>query len=492
MTLGPEDTIAVVGAGTMGAGIAQVAATFGHRVTVIDRDQAALERGRASVAKSLQQSVAKGRLGGDAAAQVEARIAWSVSYEEAAGSRLAIEAVVESEAVKRSVFEGLEAVMADDAILASNTSSLSIAQIAANLAHPQRFLGLHFFNPVPAMKLVEVVAGPATEPAAATALSQLMSAWGKHPVAVVDAPGFIVNRVARPYYAEAFAALGEVDPAMIDLALTKAAGFPMGPLALSDLIGQDVNYTVAATVFGALKGERRFRLQPAQKALVDLGNLGRKTGRGVFGYAAGDPPPQPTIAPPSAPPENLVVGEHDTLVRALCAAAGTGPTLWSDRDRAVIGAVAMATSDGRPLSARDDVDVLVDVVRDLDKAQVVAFTARSEQAASAAAGLIQAGGRTAIQLPDRAGLIVLRTLAQLANAAADAWGEGVADLDAIDAAMRLGAGHPEGPLTWARRFGNGEITRVLQHIANSTGDAIYEPSPHLSRMELSSAPAMLH
>jgi 3-hydroxybutyryl-CoA dehydrogenase len=474
-----HSVIAVIGAGTMGLGVAQVAATAGHRVVLIDMNADALERARTAITTSLDSLVSKGRLDPAAREAIQSRIQWSSSIAAAAGCALAIEVVVENVEVKREVFSALEAIVSSDAILASNTSSLSIGDIATSLQSPRRFLGLHFFNPVPLMNLVEVVPGTATDPTVVTAAMALMRAWGKTPVAVADVPGFIVNRVARPYYGEAFAALAAgIAPAVIDLALTQCGGFRMGPLALSDMIGQDVNYTVASTLFEAYGGVTRFRLQPAQKALVDTGALGRKSGAGVYDYSV--PVPKPAVAPTAPRPAAVAVGNGDMVLEQLCRDAGFAPG-GSPGGLMIVDGVTIACTDGRPLAARPDVSVLIDAVRDLGRARAVVLTARTAQAGAIAAGLIQAGGRDALFIPDRPGMIVLRILAQLANAAADAVSDGVAEPDGIDAALVHGAGHPEGPLAWARRTGYRTVATNLHNIAVGVGEPMYEPCPYLAQ-----------
>ena len=473
-----QSVIAVVGAGTMGLGIAQVAAMSGQTVVLIDKNADALSRARATIAASLDGAVTKGRLELVQRQAIEARIQWSSSLDDAAGCAIAIEAVIEDLNVKQAVFSALEAVVPDEAILASNTSSLSIAEIAASLKSPRRFLGLHFFNPVPMMRLVEIIPGPNTDPGFVAEATALMRAWGKHPVTVADVPGFIVNRVARPYYGEAFAALGEgLAAADIDYALTQSGGFRMGPLTLADMIGHDINYTVAASLFDAYGGATRFRPQPSQKALLDAGALGRKSNSGVYAYDA--PLPAPNLAPASPKPEAVQVGSGDALLARLGRDSGFSPGEDSGDGTAVVDGVTIASGDGRPLSERPGVDVLIDAVRDLDKAGALVLTARTAHAASIAAGWIQAGGRQALIIPDRPGMLVLRTLAQLANAAADAVADGVGEADGIDAALMYGAGHPEGPLTWARRAGFEQVATVLHNIAAAGGDPMYEPSAWL-------------
>ncbi|WP_165191464.1 3-hydroxyacyl-CoA dehydrogenase NAD-binding domain-containing protein [Caulobacter soli] len=483
MDIQSNAVIVIVGAGAMGAGVAQVAALAGHPVRVIDRDDAALARGRASVDAGLASLARRGALtAADQAAAAE-RIAWTTDLARASDAALAIEAIVERLDVKAALFAQLAAAAPSTAILASNTSSLSIQALAAAVTHPERFLGLHFFNPVPAMKLVEVIGAAATSLQTIEAASALMSRWGKHPVTVRDVPGFIVNRVARPYYAEGFAALAEgAPPAAIDHALTAAGGFRMGPLALADLIGHDVNYAVATSVYEAYDGVTRFRPQAAQQALVEAGALGRKSGSGVYDYARDLPAPD--LAPAAARPNLVIEARRLGEVAPLAAAASdAGVALSFDAafapDVLEVDGIRIALGDGRALASRTDADVLLDAARDFSSARTLVMTAVDDHAAATAAGFVQAIGKEALFIADRPGLLVLRTLAQLANAAADAAGDEVASLDGIDEAMVLGANHPEGPLAWARRYGVQRLASALTHIAAETADPLYRPSPFL-------------
>lgn len=477
--------VAVIGAGAMGSGIAQVAAVAGHRVVVIDQDSAALARGRLLLVDGLLGLIKRGKLSADAAEEMQAAVEWSTDFQTVAPAGLVIEAIVERAEIKEALFDKLGAWLAPDTILATNTSSLAVADLARASPRPEHFLGLHFFNPAPAMKLVEVVAGPLTAPAVTQATFDLMRRWGKHPVLARDVPGFIVNRVARPYYAEGFAALEEgLAPGDIDRALTGSGGFRMGPLALADLIGHDVNYAVACSIHAAYEGRTRFRPQPAQARLVEAGTLGRKSGRGVFEYS--DNAQFESSTPPlGLLPTTLNVaaeaGEIASLVE-LAQRAGLHVAVDKDLPPATIAVdgTRMAAGDGRRLASRAGLSVLLDPPRDWAASPVLAFTAADTVSAKVASGLARALGKSPLRIPDRPGQIVLRTLAQLANAAADAVNDEVADDHGVDDAMIHGAGHPQGPLAWARGYGFERVGAVLAHLANETGDALYAPSPLFS------------
>ncbi|MDO8252549.1 MAG: 3-hydroxyacyl-CoA dehydrogenase NAD-binding domain-containing protein, partial [Rhodoferax sp.] len=275
----------VVGAGIMGVGIAQVAAQAGHAVMLFDSREGAAAEAKEKLAKTLNALSAKGKLSAEAVTQTLSRIQPINSLDAAASALLVVEAIVEKLDVKRGLFQELEAIVATDCVLASNTSSISVTAIANGLQHPGRLVGMHFFNPVPLMKLVEVVSGLQTEPAVAAAIFDLSKAWGKVPVHARSTPGFIVNRIARPYYAETLALLQEraATPAVLDACL-RAAGFRMGPCELMDLIGHDTNFSVTQSVYEANFFDKRFVPSLVQRELVDGGLLGRKSGRGFYDY----------------------------------------------------------------------------------------------------------------------------------------------------------------------------------------------------------------
>ena len=288
-------TIGVIGSGAMGAGIAQVVATAGHPVRLLDQNAAALEKATASIAASLRKLVEKGKLTPEAADAAIARVHPTPTMQDFADCGLIVEAIVEDLAVKQQVFRQVEVIVSAECLLASNTSSLSITAIAAACQRPERFIGIHFFNPAPLMQLVEIIPAVQTRAGLADEVRALVAGWGKRPVLAQDTPGFIVNRVARPFYGEAIRILEEgiADVATIDWALTELGGFRMGPFALMDFIGHDVNYRVTESVFAAFFYDPRYRPSFTQKRLFEAGYLGRKAGRGFYDYAPGAPAPTP-------------------------------------------------------------------------------------------------------------------------------------------------------------------------------------------------------
>jgi 3-hydroxybutyryl-CoA dehydrogenase len=287
--------VGVVGAGAMGSGIAQVAATAGHDVVLYDAQDEAVARALSSIGKSLTRSVEKGKLDVTAATGIRARISHATGLDAFAGCALVIEAIVEDLAVKRSLFAKLEPIIGADAVLGTNTSSLSVTSIARGCTQPKRVVGIHFFNPPTVLPLVEIVPGFATDPEMAEGVRQLVDSWGKTTVVASDTPGFIVNRIARPFYGEALRIYEEgiADMATIDWAMREIGGFRMGPFELMDFIGNDINFAATKSVYEATFHDSRFRPTLTQQRLVDAGFLGKKSGRGYYDYSEGSPKPEP-------------------------------------------------------------------------------------------------------------------------------------------------------------------------------------------------------
>ncbi len=481
--------IAVCGAGAMGAGIAQVAAQAGHNVVVLDRDQEALARGKASIAKGAAALLKRGKLDEIEAAALEARISWTLAVDDLADATLIIEAIAENADIKQSLFEKLEAILSDEAVLATNTSSLSVTSLAAKLKRPARFLGLHFFNPAPIMKLVEVVHGSDTSEDVADAAFNLMKSWGKVAVKAKDVPGFIVNRVARPYYSEGWRAYeeGVADASTLDFLYRDLAGFRMGPLELGDFIGHDINYEAARSIYEAYHGRTRFLPALSQGQLVAAGQLGRKSGRGVYAYGDDGIKPEPAFAPNALTKELEVriADDAEEPIKDFLTALGV-PLVVDNKLKAPCAAIGNVLVDvtfgptAARLSGRFQTPfATLDWARDAKSASAIAFAASSDQARNAILQLAAVSGKNAIELTDRPGLVVFRTLAQLANCAADAVRDRVADPDSIDQAMINGVNYPFGPTAWADKIGFNNVVEALESIAEWTGEPMYNPSEAL-------------
>lgn len=288
-----DSIIGVIGAGAMGSGIAQVAAMAEHSVVLFDTNTAALDKAKASLTSTLNKLAEKGKIA-DANA-VLSRFQFATELSVFANCGLIIEAIIENLDIKKKVFADVEAVVSESCVLATNTSSLSVTSIAAACKKADRVIGLHFFNPAPLMALVEIIPAVQTDAALVDTCKELITAWGKAPVITKDTPGFIVNRVARPFYGEAIRIYEEgiADIPTIDWAMTEVAGFRMGPFTLTDYIGHDVNYVVTETVFQSFFYDPRYKPSFSQKRLLEAGWLGRKTGRGFYNYAEGVVQPEP-------------------------------------------------------------------------------------------------------------------------------------------------------------------------------------------------------
>lgn len=288
--------IGVIGAGAMGSGIAQVASQSGCQVVLYDTNQAALDKSAESLEKVMRRLVEKGRIDIKESNAIQSRISYVNNLQEFSGCELVIEAIVENADIKKSVFQQLEKIVTPQTILASNTSSLSIASLASALEFPGRMIGIHFFNPAPLMPLVEIIPAISTDAVVTDTAKNIIDDWGKVTVLAKDTPGFIVNRIARPYYAEAVKMYDEglADSATIDWAMKSLGLFKMGPFELMDLIGHDVNYVVAETVWTQMYFDPRYRPSLTQKRMMEAGLLGRKSGRGFYDYREGAEKPEPT------------------------------------------------------------------------------------------------------------------------------------------------------------------------------------------------------
>lgn len=491
--------IGIVGAGTMGAGIAQVAATAGHRVRLFDTRPGAAHKAVQDTTANIDKLLAKGRLAPEQAQEAKAALRPVDSLENLASCGLIVEAIVEDLSAKRDLFSSLEQIVRREAILATNTSSLSITAIAAGLHAPERVAGVHFFNPAPLMPLVEIVAGMATAPRVTQQLRATAEAWGKTAVVARSTPGFIVNRVARPFYAEALRLLNEgaADCVTIDAVLRDAGGFRMGPFQLMDLIGNDVNFAVTRSVFEAFFNDPRFTPSLRQRDLVDAGFVGRKAGRGFYSYAPNAPELTPRALPAIPAPERIrLFGDSPATIAlkqrlqraAIMEHTGQRP----DGCIAEVNGTLLFVTDGRTATQRAfDLEhpnlVLIDLALDYTTTPRLAISIADQADPSAlrnAAGLLQAAGIAISHMDDTPGLIVMRTVAMLANEAADAVQQGVCTAEDCDLAMRLGVNYPRGPLAWADEIGAAHIVTVLENMTALYGEDRYRTSPLLRRKAL--------
>jgi 3-hydroxybutyryl-CoA dehydrogenase len=498
---GPAETIGVVGAGTMGAGIAQLAAATGATTFLYDPDAAALEGGLRRVAEGLERWRAKGRLEREPGA-VRAIDALDGLRE----TRLVIEAAPERLELKRELFAALAAA-APDAVLASNTSSIPITAIGAAVADAGRVVGMHFFNPPPLMRLLEVIAGIESSPQALAVARATGAAMGKRVIDATDGPGFLVNRCNRPFGLEALKLLQErvADVAAID-AIARSAGFRMGPFELQDLVGIDVGYEVSLSFHELSFGEPRWRPSPLSARMVAAGRLGRKTGRGWYAYPR-EPVDEVETGSPAGGEGRLVVIAGDLEIadelRGLAATAGfdvrdqedaAGAVPWlvvdcgADPDREPLqgGPLALLCADGS-LHALDDGGTAVGfhALPPLDECALVELTrgpGTAAPAAARAAELFAALGKDVAWVEDAPGLVLGRIVCQLVNEACFAVGEGVGSAEDVDAGMVLGLNHPRGPFAWCEAIGAEHVLAVLDGLRIELGEERYRAAPLLRRM----------
>ncbi|MFJ9375034.1 3-hydroxyacyl-CoA dehydrogenase [Streptomyces sp. NPDC101455] len=483
--------VAVVGTGTMGQGIAQVALTAGHVVRLYDAVPGRAGEATTAIGARLDRLVEKDRLSAADRDAARARLLPAEALTDLADCALVVEAVLERLDVKQQLMRDLEDIVGEDCLLATNTSSLSVTAIGAALRNPGRFVGLHFFNPAPLLPLVEVVSGFATDVTSATRAYEMSRAWGKTPVACADTPGFIVNRIARPFYAEAFAVYEAqaADPATIDAVLRESGGFKMGAFELTDLIGQDVNESVTHSVWQSFFQDVRFTPSLAQRRLVESGRLGRKTGHGWYDHGDDAEQPEPHTAEPAQAPAYVVVegdlgpaAELATLIRE----AGI-VVREEDEDhgtRMVLpGGGQLALADGQTSVEFRDV-VYFDLALDYRRAGRIALSASQDTASgtlSEAIGLFQALGKNVSVVGDAPGMIVARTVARIVDLAHDAVAKGVATEEDIDTAMRLGVNYPLGPFEWSRRLGRSWAYDLLDDLHLRDPSGRYAPSLALYR-----------
>jgi 3-hydroxybutyryl-CoA dehydrogenase len=500
--------VGVVGAGTMGSGIAQVALQAGHLVRLYDTQPGAAERGAEQIRARISRLAEKGRLSAEDAAAAGERLRVVDDDSAFHDCGLVVEAVVEELSVKRALFAALEKACGDDAVLATNTSTLSVTAIAAGLARPERVVGMHFFNPAPLMALVEVPAGAATSSATVDFVVAMATAWGKTPVRCSSTPGFVVNRIARPFYGEALQVLedGAADCATIDAVLREAGGFPMGPFELADLVGNDVNLAVGRSVWEQTFGDPRYAPFVTQQGLVDAGWLGRKTGRGWFAYheaGAGARPPASTEPERLAPERVTYHGGWLTCYGLLdrIAEAGisverydtgpagnrTGPGEYDADEQAygleLPGGGLILETVGEPATV-DGNAVVLDWVHDPRTATRVCLAASDTAEPGTleeAVGLFQAAGLDVSVIDDVPGLLVARTVAMLVNEAVELVARREAAGADVDVAMRLGTGYPEGLLAWGDRLGASTVAEVLIGLARAYPSGRYRVAPLLGR-----------
>ena len=487
-------TIAVIGAGAMGQGIAQIAAQAGSQVKLFDKDPSASARARQSVSAQWDKLVAKGKMDAEAAAACLARLALPASLAELSDCELVIEAIVERLDVKRALFTELESIVPAQAVLVTNTSSLSVTAIAAGLEHPERFAGYHFFNPVPLMKVVEVIRGLKTSADTCERLTQYARQMGHTPVQAQDTPGFIVNHAGRGYGTEALRIVSEgiADFATIDRILKDQAGFKLGPFELMDLTALDVSHPVMESIYHQYYEEPRYRPSVITAQRLAGGLLGKKTGEGFYRYANGvaewpaeAPVPVVSDLPPVwLSPRASRRAELLLLLKTLGAAIETGasPSMNALTLVAPLGfdITTVAVVERLDPARTVGIDMLLDDAQ--TKRRVLATNpATRADMRDAAHALFARDGKAVSVIRDSGGFVTQRVIAHIVNIASDMCQQGICSPQDLETAVTLGLGYPQGPLALGNLCGPTNILEVLFNMQTVYGDTRYRPSPWLRR-----------
>ena len=480
----------MVGTGAMGRGIAQIAAAGGCTVILVDSRPGAAAEARDHVAKMLNRLAEKGKLTADACAAAIGRLQVAASMGDLAAAHVVVEAIVENLDVKQALMRELEAIVSDDCLIASNTSSLAVTSIAAACRLPGRVGGFHFFNPVPLMKVVEVIDGIMTESWVGEALTVLARRMGHTPVIAKDTPGFIVNHAGRGYGTEALKLLGEgvSSFADVDRVLRDACGFRMGPFELLDLTALDVSHPVMESIYEQYYHEPRFRPSPITRQRLAAGLLGRKTGRGFYVYE-GDraivPAPDPS---PGGWAGSVWVApsEGGLAVAALATALGAVVETGAKPSAGALCLVAPLGEDCTSAALRHGLDpkrtLAVDCLFGLNSHRTLMTNPVTEAKwRDAAHGLFASDGKPVTVIHDSPGFIAQRVVAAIINVGCDIAQQRIATPDDIDRAVTLGLGYPAGPLAWGDKLGAGKVLAVLQAMLEITGDPRYRPSLWLKR-----------
>lgn len=501
----PDFALGIVGSGVMGRGIAQVAAEAGMTVFLADARPEAVVEAERFCADMIGRKAVKGQLKGSAE-EVIGRIHATDAgpekgYAAFAPCHLVVEAAAERMDVKHAVLAGLEAEVGDDCIIATNTSSLSVTGFAAPAKKPGRVAGFHFFNPVPLMRLVEVIGGVLTEPHVLDTLTGVARKMGHHPVRATDTPGFLVNHAGRAFGTEALRIVSEgiASFADIDRVMVEAAGFRMGPFELMDLTGLDVSHTVIESVYRQYYEEPRYRPVAITAQRFSAGLFGRKTGRGFYSYDGGkaQKPPEAQVPRLDAATVAVWISPRDpeaaAALRGVIEASGASLESGPRPSENALILVTPFGEDATTAALADDLDprrtVAVDCLFPLERRRTLMTTpVTALKVRDAAHALLAADGRPVTVIHDSPGFIAQRVVACIVNIGADIAQQHIAAPDDINRAVELGLGYPKGSLAFGDDLGPARILRILEAMQAFYGDPRYRPSPWLKRRALLGVP----
>lgn len=488
------NTMGLVGTGVMGAGIAQIAAQAGVVVHLFDVREGAAQSARDNLSGTFAKLVGKGKISQAAMEAALANLRVAETIDKLSDCDLVVEAIVENLDAKRGLLQQLEGIVSPTCILATNTSSLSVTAIATGCQHPERVAGLHFFNPVPLMRVVEVIDGLATAPKVGDALLALAARIGHRGVRAKDTPGFIVNHAGRAFGTEALKMLDEgiAERGDIDRILRDGAGFRMGPLELLDLTGLDVSHPVMESIYNQFYQEPRYKPSPLTWQMLVAGRLGRKTGHGFYQYENGQlingpqPQPVPTVNP--QPPVWIATENSEDYERLSALVINLGAHLEhaAQPSPEALCLLAPYGRDATSACVRFDTDpartLCIDLLTDLSRHRTLMQNPLTSPAMrDAAHALLAADGVGVTVIGDSVGLVAQRTLAMVVNLACDIAQQRIASVEDIDQAVQLGLGYPKGPLAWGDALGPRRILTILQRMSELTHDPRYRPSPWLRR-----------
>ncbi len=490
--------IGVIGAGTMGIGIAEVAASQNQQVYLFDLNNEFAHSAKQTMTKRLASRVARGKITEQFSQQVINNIVVVDVLSKFADCQLVIEAIVENLEIKQNLFKELEVICNPDTLFASNTSSISITAIAALLEKPENMIGLHFFNPAPVMKLVEVIAGLRSSQSSLNDGIALCEFWNKTSVLAKSSPGFIVNRVARPFYGEALKMLqeGVAKPETID-ALMVAAGFRMGPFTLMDLIGMDINLSVSETVFKSMYYDARYRPSLIQSEMVAANLLGKKSGQGFYKYDGSDKSKVNYTSRQQAPEYVSLCKDKtdlDAITEAVKSCEHIGVAEHEGAPSMQVGECAILLSNGQTCHQRvksigQKYLAQIDLMLDYKTCPIIhiAFDSQCpEETQNHIIGMSQDLNKQVIVCKDLPGLIVMRTVCLLINEAADAIDNGICSEGDVDLAMQKGVNYPIGLIAWAHKIGINQVVETLDNLHQWFGDDRYRVSPWLRRHQTNS------